>query len=158
MKVTVEVSDMKISTKNGDFIVTYALGSCLGFTVYDPVANVAGMLHSQLPLSRVSPEKAKKNPCMFVDTGIPYLFEQAYKLGLKKERAIVKLTGCSHVGNKDSIYNIGERNYILARKLLWKNDVLISAEDVGGAMSRSLSLDVATGMLTVKSGKREVAI
>jgi len=83
MKVTVEVSDMKISTKKGDSIVTYALGSCLGITVYD-LCSRGGHASLTAALSRVSPEKAKKNPCMFVDTEyIP--FEQAYRLGLKRK-------------------------------------------------------------------------
>jgi len=32
---TVGVADMKVSTKRDDLIITHALGSCLGVTVYD---------------------------------------------------------------------------------------------------------------------------
>ena len=58
MKQVVSVADMKVSANPGDTLVTYALGSCLGITVYDPVAHVGGMLHVMLPLSTINPAKA----------------------------------------------------------------------------------------------------
>ena len=69
MKYIVGVADMKISAEKDDLIVTHALGSCLGITIYDPVACVGGMLHVMLPLSTIDPNKAAANPYMFVDTG-----------------------------------------------------------------------------------------
>ena len=61
MKIIVNVSDMKVSESPYEELVTYALGSCLGVTMYDPVAMVGGMLHVMMPLSTVDPEKARKN-------------------------------------------------------------------------------------------------
>jgi chemotaxis protein CheD len=75
---------MRVARASGDEIVTYALGSCLGITVYDPVARVAGMLHVMLPLSTIAPDKAVVNPYMFVDTGVPKLFFETYKAGAAK--------------------------------------------------------------------------
>ena len=48
MKVIVGISDMKVSSANDDVLITYSLGSCLGVIIYDPVAHVAGLLHSML--------------------------------------------------------------------------------------------------------------
>ena len=59
MKHLVGVADMKIAQSPGDIIVTHALGSCLGITAHDPVANVGGMLHVMMPMSKLNPEKAK---------------------------------------------------------------------------------------------------
>jgi chemotaxis protein CheD len=61
-----------------DLLVTHALGSCLGLMVYDPEARVGGLLHAMLPLSKINPEKARSNPFMFVDTGVPRLFRAIY--------------------------------------------------------------------------------
>jgi len=77
MKHTVGVSDMKMSNAAGDVIVTHALGSCIGIAIHDPVAQVGGIVHYMLPLSKVDEAKAKKNPSMFGDTGIPQLFTKA---------------------------------------------------------------------------------
>ena len=62
---------MLVSKEVGDEIITYALGSCLGITAYDPVAKVGGLLHVMLPLSSIDPGKASQRPYMFVDTGLP---------------------------------------------------------------------------------------
>ncbi|MGA1225092.1 MAG: chemotaxis protein CheD, partial [Phycisphaerales bacterium] len=57
-KVVVGVADLAVVKDASKSIITYALGSCIGVTLYDPVAKVAGMLHFMLPESAVSAEKA----------------------------------------------------------------------------------------------------
>ncbi len=94
---------------------------------------------------------------MFVDTGVPLLFSEAYRLGAQKDRIIVKVAGCSQILD-DKMFNIGERNYMILRKLLWKNSVLINAENVGGNDSRTLYLDVTSGLVTVKSRDRKMEL
>ena len=79
MRHIVGVGDMKVSSDPADVIVTHALGTCLGIVVHDPVARVGGMLHVMLPTSTINPDKARLNPYMFVDTGVPELFRQAYE-------------------------------------------------------------------------------
>ncbi len=46
----VGVGDVNFATGDGG-LATYALGSCLGVAVHDPVAGVAGLLHVMLPSS-----------------------------------------------------------------------------------------------------------
>jgi chemotaxis protein CheD len=49
-------------------------------------------------------------------------------------------------------FQIGKRNLLALRKLLWRNNVLVRAEDVGGArVSRTVYLDAATGALRVRA-------
>ena len=57
MRLIVGVADMKTTSLRDDSIITYALGSCLGITVYDPVARVGGMLHVMLPDSNIDPQR-----------------------------------------------------------------------------------------------------
>ena len=102
MKYIVGVSDMKISNSPDDMIVTHALGSCIGIAIHDPVANVGGLLHYMLPLSKVDEDKAQENPFMFGDTGIPALFKKAYDLGATKGNLRVVMAGGAQVlENKD---------------------------------------------------------
>ena len=91
MRQIVGVADMKIAAKQGDELITYALGSCLGITIYDPRVGVGGMLHVMLPQSNVDPSKAAENPYIFVDTGVPKLFLDCYQEGAEKQRLIVKV-------------------------------------------------------------------
>jgi chemotaxis receptor (MCP) glutamine deamidase CheD len=37
------------------------------------------------------------------------------------------------------------------RRVLWKNDILIAAADVGGVVSRTMSLEIASGRTLVRS-------
>jgi len=149
----VGVADLKVSATPGERLITYALGSCLGIVVYDPLVSVAGMLHVMLPTGTIDPVKMQDKPAMFVDSGIPLLFKECYKLGAKKERMQVKVAGGAHAGasEEDDRFQIGKRNMIALRKLLWKNGVMIHANDTGGVQtSRTMWVDVATGDVTLK--------
>jgi len=158
MNYTIGISEMRILNQTDDVLVTYSLGSCIGVTIYDPVSRTGGMIHCMLPMSKLDIQKARSFPCMFVDTGIPLLFSEAYKFGAQKERIIVKVAGCSQILDDKGLFNIGERNYMTLRKLLWKNSILISAEDIGGNDSRTLYLELATGRVIIKSRDRKTEI
>jgi chemotaxis protein CheD len=137
---------MKISSAAGDVIVTHALGSCLGVAVYDPAAVVGGLLHVMMPQAEINPEKAIANPFMFIDSGLPLFFKHLYAAGAAKTRCVVIVAGGSNVnGGDNDRFAIGKRNYLMLRKLLWKNGVLIKAEDVGGTIPRTMYLEIGTG-------------
>src|SRR3954467_13178171 len=144
------IADMAVSAEPQDLIVTYALGSCLGVCVFDPVARVAGMLHLMLPQGSMSPEKAAQNPLMFADTGIPKLFLASYALGAKKERMLVVVAGgASFNMNEDADLAIGQRNVAMLRKVLWKNGVMLKKHDLGGAEPRNMTIDVQSGEVSI---------
>lgn len=147
------MSDMIVTDRPSDVLITYALGSCLGISVYDPKAGVGGLLHVMLPDSTIDPAKAAAMPFMFIDTGVPALFKAAYSLGARKERIIAKVAGGAATGAPGAgsdYFQIGKRNYLRLRELFWRNGVLIAAEDVGGAVSRTMLLDLATGDVRLK--------
>jgi chemotaxis protein CheD len=151
---------MQISSMAEDSLITYALGSCLGITIHDPVAKVGGLLHVMLPLSTIDPAKAHENPYVYVDTGVPRLFMECYKIGAKKERLVVKVAGgaCANGNNDDDYFQIGKRNFVMLRKLLWRNNVLLKSHDVGGSISRTMTLDIDTGLVLIKSQGHEVSL
>ncbi len=154
----VDIADFAVSKDPRDTLVTYSLGSCIGLAIWDPQAKVGGLLHYMLPESSLSPEKAKANPAMFADTGVPALFRAAYELGATKKRIVVKVAGGSQLLDENGTFNIGKRNYIMLRKIFWKNGILIDKEDVGGSISRTLRLRCNEGRLTLKTrdGEREL--
>lgn len=145
IRYTVGISEMAFGTEEGDLIVTHALGSCLGVSIYDPVVKVGGILHYMLPNSSLDSEKARKNPLMFGDIGIPAFFQEAYRLGAQKDRLRVVIAGGANVINANNNFDIGGRNITIARKLFWKNNVLIAAQHVGGDMPRTLYLEIGSG-------------
>ncbi len=147
---------MKIASQEGDVIVTHGLGSCLGIAVHDPVARVGGLLHVMMPMSEVNPEKAAANPFMFVDTGVPEFFRLLYAAGGIKNRLKIKVAGgANSQGHSADHFAIGKRNYIILKKMFWKNGILIDGEDVGGSIARTMFLDVGTGRVWLSIGGTE---
>ncbi|MDR0307229.1 MAG: chemotaxis protein CheD [Chitinispirillales bacterium] len=154
--ITVGISDMTISTKADELIITYSLGSCLGVTVYDPQTCVGGMVHCQLPnCSTEDKTKAINNPAMFVDTGVSLLFQKFFEAGGNRSRMIVKAAGCAAILDQNGFFRIGERNVTLFRKLLWKNGILLKGSETGGDISRTLVLEMATGRTLIRSKGEE---
>lgn len=158
MQLTVDIADIKVSNDPECVIVTYALGSCIAVMLHDPARRIGGMIHYMLPLSDTSPDKAKLKPAMFADTGIPLLFEEMYKHGCDKRDLVVKVAGGGALYDDKGMFNIGQRNYTVLRKLFWKNGVIIKAEDVGGAKSRTARLWVGTGKVTISSQGEEAEL
>jgi chemotaxis protein CheD len=148
--LVVGISDCKVSNDLDCTLVTYALGSCIAVALYDPSAKVGGLLHYMLPDSSLDAQKAQQNPCMFADTGIQALFQAVTAGGAHPKRMVVRLAGGAAVLDSQGVFQIGKRNYLAARKILWKAGVLISAEAVGGDVSRTIRLDLATGRLWIR--------
>lgn len=148
--VIVGVGDCGFSSTVGDTLVTYALGSCIAVSVHDPVGHVGGLLHFMLPESSLDPEKAGRQPYMFADTGVPLLFEKLSNLGAEKKRLQVKVAGGAQMIEGSGTFNIGKRNALAVKKLLWKAGVMIQGEELGGTVSRSIMLEVGTGRVSLK--------
>ncbi|MEE8155910.1 MAG: chemotaxis protein CheD [Phycisphaerales bacterium] len=154
-KIVVGVADLALCDDPSATIVTYALGSCIGVCIYDPVAHVGGLLHFMLPESKINAEKAAQSPAIFADTGVPLLFKGAYELGARKERLTIVAAGGAEVLADDGHFKVGSRNRTMLRKLFWKNNILLSADDTGGSISRTMMLKMADGEVTVRSKGKE---
>jgi chemotaxis protein CheD len=158
MNAIVGISEMKVSAEPGEVLVTFALGSCVGLTLYDPVTRTGGLLHSMLPLSKIDPAKAARNPQMFVDTGVAALLQALFDRGAQRRNLVAKVAGASNIMDANGVFNIGERNHTVLRKVLWKNDILVSGEDVGGSLPRTMYLHLDTGktVLKVQGTEKEI--
>jgi len=155
LNTIVGIAEMKVSTKQSDVLITYSLGSCVGLTLFDPKVGIGGLIHCMLPLSRIDPAKAKTHPEIFTDTGVPMLIQALMGLGANRERLVAKVAGAASLLDERGVFKIGERNYVVLRKVLWKNNIPIAAEDVGGTISRSMALHVATGKTLIRYGGQE---
>jgi chemotaxis protein CheD len=102
----------------------------------------------------VNPERAQKQPGAFADTGIPLLFQTAYKHGADKKRCRVKLLGGASITVAGSGgLDVGKRNQLAAKRLLWQNGVMVHAEALGGNESRTVTMAVSDGRLKVSCGR-----
>jgi chemotaxis protein CheD len=149
-RVVIGVGDMAVSNSTQVVLSTYALGSCIGLIAYDPAQKAGGILHYMLPDSTISPEKAQRQPAMFADTGLPLFFRSLG--GLKAERGRLRLLiagGASVIAGQDP-FKIGERNTLKAAEFLRANGLSVVHADTGGAINRTVHLEINTGLVTLK--------
>jgi chemotaxis protein CheD len=103
----------------------------------------------------MDPERGRQKPLMFADTGMKLLLDRLVAMGANKKRMQVKLAGGANMATGPQGFDIGKRNYLAIRKILWSNGMFIDAEDVGGGVARNLYLDIADGTVTVRSNGTE---
>ena len=153
----VNISDMKLSDDPEDVIVTYSLGSCLGVTAYDPQAKIGGLVHCLLPTDASAKEKSRVNPFMFVNTGVTAMVRQLIKKGANRDRLIFKAAGGANMRD-DTLFRTGERNMDALQRLLDKNNVQLTASDVGDTIPRTMFLFLEDGDVVVRSFGKEKAL
>jgi chemotaxis protein CheD len=149
------VADCGISADARDSLATYGLGSCIAVTMYDPIAKVGGLLHFLLPeQSAVESSRGRDNPFVCGDTGVAGLIGGCVRMGAVKRRLRVHAAGGANVIPDAAFFDIGRRNHLSLRKILWKEGLLLQAEAVGGDCWRTVRLDIGTGKVWVKEGAR----
>jgi chemotaxis protein CheD len=150
------MGDHRTGTKADDHITTYALGSCVGVTVYDSEAKVGGMLHAMLPTVSIHSQAAPSVPGKYVDTGLTALFRAVIALGGIKNRLEVKLAGGGEFLGSSRVFRIGNRNVAAVRAYLIRNGVKLLAADVGGSRPRNVRLHLDSGRVTIHSPENKV--
>ena len=151
MNVVIGVADCCVTCQSSDVLVTYALGSCIAVSIYDPVARVGGLLHFMLPEAPADAAQTGKNPYMFADSGIPMMFYEAYDKGAQKGRVRVRVAGGAQIMDEQGVFNIGKRNCLAMRKIFWKAGVMVQAEETGGKLPRTMRLEIASGRVFLRS-------
>ena len=88
---------------------------------------------------------------MFADSGIPMLFREAYEKGAQKRRLRVRVAGGAQIMDDKGVFNIGQRNCLAMRKILWKAGVIVQAEETGGKTARTMRLEMDSGRVFLRS-------
>jgi chemotaxis protein CheD len=158
VNLTVGVSDAKFSRQSDDVLTTYALGSCIGVALFDPIVCIGGLLHFQLPTSTADTQRSQEKPLMFADTGLEWLMGQMERMGAQRRRFQVRLAGGAKMLNDGGLFDIGRRNHAAIRKLLFQHRMFITAEQVGGIQPRTMMLNIADGAVAIRSGNQTIAM
>ena len=146
----VGISDCKLSADPSDKVVTYALGSCVGVVLHDPVARIGGILHIMLPDSRYRPSNREFNPYMYADTGLYAFLHAMLKGGASRTRIGAKLAGGANMLQHSQFLDIGRRNAETAVSILGLEKIPILGSSLGGVVGRSLALSLSDGAVTVR--------
>ena len=152
--VPIGIGELKVSNVAGDILRSYGLGSCIGLVVLAPKQRTVGMLHVALPESKINLQLAKDQPGMFADTGIPFLLQEMERFGCSISDMVIKIAGGASVMDPGATFEIGKRNILAVKKTLWRYRLGPVAEDVGDVISRTMSVSVDTGIVTVSSPRK----
>ncbi len=156
-KLIIGIADMNMAKGEG-MLVTYALGSCIGICLHDPVLKLGALVHIMLP---VNMEAGRKTPMKYADTGIRETLRLMESKGASRNRITAKIAGGAkmfEVGSS-SLGNIGQRNIESVHMNLKKEGIRLLKEDVGGSVARTLLFDVNSGLGCVRSyGRPELII
>lgn len=132
-----------------DTIKTFALASCVGITAYSPLRKIAGMTHIVLPACPDSPDV--HTPCYYADRGVPLFIDRLCAAGCTIGELRFKLFGGADSMRKDDIFNIGARNLEAVERILREKRVDYQKAEVGGTISRTLTMNAGTGEVSVRS-------
>ncbi len=155
-EVKIGIGDMKVLRQEGT-LITYALGSCIGITLYDPVIKLGGLLHIMLPKAGA---QAAATPFKFADSGIREMLRKMAAYGGVKSRYVCKIAGGAQMFQMTGpIGNIGERNIASVRETLAQERIRIQGEDLGKNYARTMLIDVSSGIVKVRTmGRNEVIL
>lgn len=149
--IVLGLGEYDVINQTDDLLKTYALGSCVAVILIDLRCGVAGMVHVVLPDSSLDPKKGITNPGHFADTAIPVLIKLMRQKGSVARIQVKLVGGASTIIGKDS-FQIGKRNILSVKKHLWKHRMGAIAEEVGGDLSRTVSVDTK-GQVIISSPK-----
>lgn len=152
-EIRVGLAEHGVSAGDGR-ITTLGLGSCVAIVLHDADARVGGLAHVLLPTATAG--RAVGGPARYASTAVPMLVDALRAAGAGR-RITAKLVGGASmfaallpgVG-----VNVGERNVAVALEALDRAGVPVVGRDTGGDHGRSVSLDVASGRVDVRSLKR----
>jgi chemotaxis protein CheD len=154
----VGIAEMKISERSEDQLVAAHLGSCVALVVFDPVGKRGGMIHCLLPLSHADPNRAAEVPSTYVDSGVAALLEALMERGSNRHSLQLYAFGGAQMSDESKSFEIGNKNITILRKILWKNNLLLKAQDLGGDVSRTVTLRIGTGEVLLKVNGKETVV
>ena len=150
-RVVVGVGDMSAANNPAITLSTYALGSCGAVLLYDAGSRAGALLHLMLPESKLSPEKARAQPAMFADTGLPLTLRSFQGVRGDLTRVRIFLAGGASVLCTTDTFKIGERNLRATTSFLAHYGLRAHHAAVGGTINRTVHLNIGTGLVTLKT-------
>jgi chemotaxis protein CheD len=151
-EVPVRIADLAVVGASS-VLTTTGLGSCVAIVLHDATVQVGGLAHVLLPRPAGA---ATAPPAKYVSTAVPALVQRMRELGAR-DAMTARLVGGARMFSAllpTDVPAVGDRNVIAAREVLFQMGVRLVGEDTGGEFGRSVSLDVASGLLTVSSFAR----
>lgn len=123
------------------------LGSCVSICLWDTQLKHGGINHFMLPFWNGDGLPTPK----FGNIALEKLLEKMQQLGSRRSNLVAKVFGGSKQLEKGkSIFNVGERNIMLAFDLLKEAGIPVISHHIGGEKGRKLKFCTRTGEVLMK--------
>jgi chemotaxis protein CheD len=129
-----------------EHLVCTILGSCVAVCLWDSELYRGGMNHFMLPLWNGEGLPTPK----YGNVAIEKLLQKLISLGSVRENLVAKVFGGANVLNAGpGLFQVGERNILVARQLLSDHGIRIKASDTGGTRGRRILFNTRSGSVLV---------
>ncbi|MFC7080778.1 chemotaxis protein CheD [Halorussus caseinilyticus] len=142
----VGVSEYEV-VADGETLVAYGLGACVGLAVYDPESAVGGLAHAMLPRRS---EGDGTGDGKYVDAAVETMLREAVSAGASYTALEGYVVGGSDLLDlRELPREVSDDNVATARRAFAELDVPVEGEDVGGSRGRTVEFDTETGRIAV---------
>lgn len=134
-------------------VIGTLLGSCVSACMWDPELKIGGMNHFMLPDGPTgsSPDGA---PARYGLYAMEVLINDLLRRGCERNRLHTKVFGGANITGNASNEHIGARNARFVLRFLADDGFVPEAADLGGANSRRIYFNTATGMVRVNKVRK----
>lgn len=154
--ITIGIGDYIITNKEDETIITHSLGSCVALIIHCKSTKHTAMAHIALPIKQDYDNQniIKSKPGYFATDIVPKLinyFTQEHRCN--KNELTISLVGGAESQNSKDIFLIGKRNVETINKILMDYNIKPSYQEIGGNLSRTVSINTVNGEINIKRQK-----
>jgi len=147
--IEVGVGDLAVA-QHPKFLMTPALGSCVGVGLWDVALKQGGLAHIMLPVPVENSSQGKLE--RFASYAVPELVDLLVESGSPRRRLVAKIAGGAAMFRGDStLASIGDRNVNEVKNQLRLLNIPLIAEDTGERHARTIEFYLDTGRFAVRS-------
>jgi chemotaxis protein CheD len=129
---------------SGPTVISAVLGSGVSICLFDRKRKVGGMNSFQLPLIR---EKGKTTT-RYGNVAVWTLIRMMLEDGSKIKNLEAQIVGGAHNPELSS-QNMGQENIRIARKILFREKIVVTSEDTGGSKGRKVVFSTHTNEIAI---------
>lgn len=147
----VGMAEIGIAFGPDEVLIARGVGSCVIVCAWDPKARVGGMAHVVQPRD---PAARVTGNIRYADQAVPVLLERLRASGAEHHRLVIKLAGGASLlqpTRRAGEEPLGTQNVRAVEAALLKQRLLPRASNVGGTHGRTVTLELRTGQLHVRT-------
>jgi chemotaxis protein CheD len=157
--ISVGMAEIGIAFGPNDVLIARGVGSCVIVCAWDPKTGVGAMAHVVQPRD---PAATVTGNVRYADQAVPVLLEQLQTAGAERRRLVIKLAGGASLlqqTRRNGEEPLGTQNVRAVEAALLRYALVARGSSVGGTFGRTVTLELATGRLRVRTlGQGETVI